>query len=281
MNDPLASRLSEALCSVPGLAALVLGGSRARGTAGPTSDYDFGLYYERQAPLDVAALKAALDPLVDVAGEAQLTSLGEWGPWINGGGWLSIDGRKVDLLYRDLDRARAVIADCRAGHVSMDYQPGHPHGFCSAIWMGEIALCRPLFDRTGAVAALKLLTDPYPDGLRQALIARFHWEVRFAVDVAATAIARGEQTHIAGSAYRALACVAQVLFAANRRYLINEKGALAEATAFPVGIPAIAETTAAIWSAIGTQNFEAALEGLRGIAGAMDAALARARPHSL
>ncbi|TNW38854.1 DNA polymerase subunit beta, partial [Acinetobacter baumannii] len=105
----------------------------------------------------------------------------------------------------------------------MDYQPGHPHGFSSAIWMGEVALCRPLSDPTGVVAALKPLTSPYPDALRQALIARFQWEVRFAIDVAATAIARGEQTHVAGSAYRALACLAQVLFAANRRYLINEK----------------------------------------------------------
>ncbi|WP_410250101.1 hypothetical protein, partial [Acinetobacter baumannii] len=91
----------------------------------------------------------------------------------------------------------------------------------------------------------------------------FQWEVRFAIDVAATAIARGEQTHVAGSAYRALACLAQVLFAANRRYLINEKGALAEAAILPAGIPALEETTMGIWSAIGAWNFETALEGLR------------------
>jgi len=32
--------------------------------------------------------------------------------------------------------------------------------------------------------------------------------------------------------YRALCCIGQILFALNRRYLINEKGALAEAAAF-------------------------------------------------
>jgi hypothetical protein len=31
----------------------------------------------------------------------------------------------------------------------MAYQPGHPHGFCSAIWMGEVVLCRPLSDSEG------------------------------------------------------------------------------------------------------------------------------------
>jgi hypothetical protein len=45
----------------------------------------------------------------------------------------------VDLLYRPLESVERVISDCREGSVSMDYQPGHPHGFCSAIWMGEVA----------------------------------------------------------------------------------------------------------------------------------------------
>jgi hypothetical protein len=43
MNDPLVERLSAALAPVRGLAAFTLGGSRARGTAGPAADYDFGL----------------------------------------------------------------------------------------------------------------------------------------------------------------------------------------------------------------------------------------------
>ena len=37
----------------------------------------------------------------------------------------------------------------------MDYQPGHPHGFCSAILLGEAALCHKLNDRKGALAAIK------------------------------------------------------------------------------------------------------------------------------
>jgi hypothetical protein len=30
-----------------------------------------------------------------------VTAIGEWGPWINGGGWLQLEGRPVDLLYRE------------------------------------------------------------------------------------------------------------------------------------------------------------------------------------
>jgi hypothetical protein len=100
-----------------------------------------------------------------------VTSVGEWGKWIVGGGWLSVGGRKVDFLYRDGERVAEVVAACRTGHITIDYQPGHPHGFCSAIWMGEVALCQPLFDPQGMIAELKAMTSPYPEALREALSA--------------------------------------------------------------------------------------------------------------
>ena len=98
----------------------------------------------------------------------------------------------------------------------MHYQPGHPHGFCSAIWTGEIALCEPLHDPRAAIEKLKATALPYPQQLRDALIRRFQWEILFSIE----------------NADRALACIAEVLFALNGRYLINEKAALSEAAAF-------------------------------------------------
>ena len=264
-DDPVLGCLIEALRPVPGLAALVLGGSRGRGTAGPHSDYDLGLYYDPQVPLDVAALRSAVAPLADDPGFT-LVGLGEWGPWIDGGAWLTSGGIKVDLLYRDLDRVREVVVQARRGQFSMNYQPGHPHGFVSTIWMGEIATCRPLLDLQSAVAALKEQTRPYPEPLRAAVITRFGWEAGFAVDNARLAAQRSEQTHFAGCAYRALCCTAQVLFALNGRYLINEKGAVGEAAAFRTTIPGLAERQAAIWRDIGTGALDAALERLRGVA---------------
>jgi len=35
---------------------------------------------------------------------ATVTAPGEWGPWVDGGGWLTVDGAAVDWIYRDLDR---------------------------------------------------------------------------------------------------------------------------------------------------------------------------------
>lgn len=262
-DDLLLARLGHALRPVAGLEALVLGGSRARGTAGPGSDHDLGLYYRSAVPLDVAALATVLRPLVDAPPE--LTPLGAWGPWIDGGGWLRIGGAKVDLLYRDLDRVGRVIEAARAGRIEMHYQPGHPHGFCSVIWMGEVALCRPLADPAGSIAALKRLTVPYPPALGRALVRQFRWEVAFAIDNAALAVPRADTTHVAGCAYRALCCMAQVLFALNGRYLINEKGALAEAATFSITLPGLAELSTGIWQAIGSGQLSLAIDLLRGL----------------
>jgi hypothetical protein len=264
-TDSVLTRILPKMARVSGVVGVVLGGSQARDTANAASDYDIGLYYGQDRPLDTDGLLIVAKELVDDANAAAITAVGGWGPRIVGGGWLTIEGCKVDLLYRSIEAVRDVISDCRAGRISMDYQPGHPHGFCSAIWMGEVALCRPLYDPRGLIAELKALTSPYPDKLREALLKVFMWEVLFSIENGEKAIARGDETHIAGCAYRALSCVGQVLFALNRRYLINEKGALPEAAGFPCTVPGLLNQTAGVWAAIGRSDFAVALSILRAL----------------
>ncbi|MDH2384251.1 nucleotidyltransferase domain-containing protein [Bradyrhizobium sp. CER78] len=262
-QDPLLARIIPVLAAVPGVAAIVLGGSRARGTAHDASDYDLGLYYRDGSALDIDRLRVAVAGLVDDPAAAHVTTVDEWGPWIVGGAWLVIDGRKVDLLYRSIEQVAAVIDACRNGEISMHYQPGHPHGFCSAIWMGEIALCRVLHDPCRLVAAMKERTTPYPPALRDALVRRFQWEILFSIENAELAVPRGDTTQIAGCACRALACIAQVLFALNGQYLINEKGALAQAADFPMTVRDHAARVAEVWRRIGAAEYAAVLQTLR------------------
>jgi nucleotidyltransferase-like protein len=263
--DPLLNRVSASVGAVPGVVAVVLGGSRATGAAHASSDTDIGLYFSERAGLDVDRLRDVVRGLVDEPAAAQVTEVGGWGPWIVGGGWLTIGGMKVDLLYRPIESVEKVIRDCCEGRVSMDYQPGHPHGFCSAIWMGEVALCWPLNDAVGALGHLKAMTTPYPEALREALIRRFQWEILFSIENARTALPKGDETYIAGCAFRSLACAAQVLFAVNRRYVINEKGALAGAARLPLTVPNLTERVNSVWQAIGLCAFDVALTGLGSI----------------
>jgi hypothetical protein len=265
-DDSILQRIVPALAEVPGVAAIALGGSRARGTAIDASDYDIGLYHSTEEPLDTDRLLLAVRTFADAPEAAQVTPIGGWGPWIVGGGWLTVTGHKVDLLYRNIEAVADMIGKCRAGDIDIHYQPGHPHGFCSAFWMGEVALCHQLHDPDGRLARLKAATSPYPRALRDALIRKFDWEILFAIENGELAAARAEQTHVAGCAYRALACTAQVLFALNARYLINEKGALQEATHLPRTIPDIAKRANEVWRLIGDSELRAALADLRAIA---------------
>ncbi|WP_434042798.1 MULTISPECIES: nucleotidyltransferase domain-containing protein [Sorangium] len=238
----VAARVAARLGAIPGVAAVVLGGSRARGEGHPDSDIDLGIYYEPERPPDLEALRALArelcaggpaDGVAPLAKELHgsvpedvVTPIGAWGPWINGGAWLEVEGRRVDWLYRDLARVRRVIEACRAGQVTCDYQPGHPHGFLDAIYLAEVHDCRPLVDPEGALGPLKALVTPYPPRLRRAIIDRFLWEAGFALDTAQKAGRRGDVLYVSGCLFRAAACLVQALFALNERYVSNEKGAL-------------------------------------------------------
>jgi hypothetical protein len=231
-DEVLLARLVRAFAGVVGIRAIVLGGSRARGVAGPNSDYDIGLYYEPDAPIDVGRLAKAVT-MLPVPATSTVTAIGEWGPWINGGAWLTVDGKRVDLLYRDLAKVRSVIEACRAGRVERTYQPGHPHAFVSAIYMGEVASGRVLWDPDNVMAPPKRLCAPYPEPLGESLIRTFFWEARFAVENAEHGRGRDDPNYVAGCVFRAVAALCQTLYAFNRVYLLNEKGAVPGAERLP------------------------------------------------
>jgi predicted nucleotidyltransferase len=78
MKEAIVERLSDALRPVRGLSALVLGGSRARGIARSSSDYDLGLYYETEAPLQVDDIRTAIAPV----GRRSDSEYGDCSGWV-------------------------------------------------------------------------------------------------------------------------------------------------------------------------------------------------------
>ena len=227
----------ERVRQVGGVGAVVLGGSRARGTHTPQSDIDLGLYYRPDRPLDLGTLDQVAAELDDGHQPGLVTPIGGWGPWINGGGWLTVQGQRVDFLYRDLSRVAGCIEACRAGQVEIVYQPGHPHGFVSSIYMAEVALGQVLWEADGQVSALKAQTRPYPEALKEALLQKFAWEIDFSLRIAKKSVDRADVAYAAGCCFRCVACLLQVLFALNEQYWMNEKGAVALAETFPIRPP--------------------------------------------
>jgi predicted nucleotidyltransferase len=234
-SDPigLAEHVAQRLGNVEGVVAVALGGSIARGVDHPDSDVDLGIYYRPDNPPSVAELRRLAEELDDRHPLDVATEFHEWGPWINGGAWLLVEGQRVDWLYRDLDRVEEVFAECQAGRPTCHYQVGHPHGFHNHMYMAEVHHNLPLFDPDSALASLKTQTAEYPRALKLTLVKKYLWEAQFALDTSRKPAARGDTYYVSGCAFRCVACLVQVLFALNERYFVNEKGSVKAVSGFP------------------------------------------------
>lgn len=250
----LASHVAERLGRVDGVQAVVLGGSLARGVAKADSDIDIGIYYLPDRLPDLGALRALAAELGGSGAGDAVTDFGGWGPWINGGGWLRVQGRPLDWIYRDLDKVEGVLESSLQGHIERYAQPGHPHGFHAHIYLGELFYCRVLHDPNGVIDKLKGRLEPYPLKLRQALIDTYLWQAEFALSVGEKAAARGESPYVAGCFFECAYCLAQVLYALNGRYYVNEKGAVGETATFALRPAHFAETVYEVLAAPGATS---------------------------
>ncbi|WP_076258732.1 nucleotidyltransferase domain-containing protein [Intrasporangium flavum] len=224
MEQPQLEAIAHALVEVDGIVGVVLGGSRARGRHAPDSDVDLGLYYE--APLDVAALQILARRLGDA--EAEVTAPGGWGPWVDGGAWLHLDGTAVDWIYRDVARVRRSWADAQEGRFEFHPQAGHPLGVPDFAYAGELALGVVLADPSGALTTLQQQVQDYPPALTAAVVGGL-WEAELLLAGARKAVGRADATYVAGCVFRAVTLCAHGLHARAGRWVVNEKGAVAEA----------------------------------------------------
>ncbi len=221
MNVP---RLVDQVARVPGVIAVTLGGSRARGTARPDSDWDIGLYY--RGGIDAAAARELGYP-------GHITEPGEWGRIVNGGAWLEIDGERVDLLYRDLDVVEHWIAAADAGRFEIDRVGGHVAGLPTYVLAGELAL--------GTVLHGSLPRPSFTPALRRAAPPLWEEDAAFSLGVAEQHALRGDVAGCAGLLARAVMAAAHARLAGHGTWALNEKGLVSRA-----GLDEAAEILAAV-----------------------------------
>ena len=161
----LAGRLSK----IPGVAAVALGGSGAGGTAIADSDWDFGLYYRDEIRADdVRALGY----------EGTVVEAGEWGRLLNGGARLTVEGQRVDLLYRDLDVVQHWLNEAEAGRYELDLVEGYLAGMASYVLVGELAQAEVLAGELPRPSFPTRCGWPRPGAGLAARPARSRWPTR-------------------------------------------------------------------------------------------------------
>lgn len=221
MLDAIVSAFKE----VPGVMAAVLGGSYATGYANDESDLDIGLYYLEKNPFDIEKIRA-ITKHFSVQGSPLVTDFYEWGPWVNGGAWITTSVGKVDILYRNIDQVQQTITDAINGiwHHNFDQQP--PYGFRSVIYLGETQVCKPLYDPHSIIQKLKGEILRYPVKLKQTILSDCLWLAEFTLTQCVQYANAADMYNTLGCFTRIVNYLINALFAINETYPLGDKRAV-------------------------------------------------------
>lgn len=207
-DDLFLDRVAGTLAALPAVQAVTLGGSRAEGTETPDSDWDVAVYY--RGGFDPADLRA-------VGWDGEVSGIGGWGEGVfNGGAWLTIDGRPVDVHYRDLDVVEHELGEARQGRFHWEPLMFHLAGIPSYLVVAELAVNRVLRGT--------LPRPDYPDALRAA--APLMWRDRATLTLRyaeGAYVRRGQATEVAGALATAALQTAHAVLAARGEWVTNEK----------------------------------------------------------
>ncbi|MFD7818524.1 nucleotidyltransferase domain-containing protein [Streptomyces sp. NPDC059785] len=208
-------RVGDRLAGLPGVRAVALGGSRAQGTHRPDSDWDLAIYY--RGDFDPDDLRA-------VGWEGEVSELGGWGGGVfNGGAWLTVEGNRVDVHYRDLDVVEHELAEAEEGRFRVEPLLFHLAGIPSYLVVAELAVNRVLHGELPRPAA-------YPAKLRASAARRWHDTARMTLGYAqANHAPTGRVTEVAGALATAAAQAAHAVLAARGEWVTNEKRLLERA----------------------------------------------------
>jgi predicted nucleotidyltransferase len=199
----------ERLAAVPGVQAVTLGGSRAAGTAGPDSDWDFAIYYRGDG--------FQPDSLRELGWPGEIFPIGGWGGGVfNGGAWLTAGQRKVDVHYRDLADVEYRLAEAEAGRFGIERLLFHLAGIPTYVVLAELAINLVLYG--------DLPRPAYPAALRRTAPPRWRGEAAATLGYARTGHApRGHLADTAGLIATAACQTAHAVLAGRGEWVTNEK----------------------------------------------------------
>jgi predicted nucleotidyltransferase len=214
-QDGLIDRVAERLFALPAVEAVTLGGSRAQGTHRLDSDWDLGIYY-----------RGAFDPrsLRDIGWPGEVSDIGAWGGGVfNGGARLHIDGRRIDVHYRDLDAVEHGRSEAAHGRFRIEPLLFHLAGIPSYLLIAELAISTVLRGTLDQPRA-------YPAALR-ASAPKIWWENAELVFSYARAnhAPYGRLTQCVGLVAQAASQTAHAILAARGEWITNDKTLLTRA----------------------------------------------------
>ena len=189
---------------LPGVVAVALAGSLAASTSDVASDADLYVYVAQLPPLAMrAALAAHFATTFEIGNSA----------WEPGDEWLDArTGRHIDVIYRTPAWIEEQLARVLARHEAST-------GYSTCFWH-NVLYSLPLVDTDGWYGRLQAgARQPYPEGLKQAIIAKNHPILRQALSSflhqITRAVARDDAISVQHRVTALLASYFDILFAVN------------------------------------------------------------------
>jgi hypothetical protein len=201
---PVVEQLVDLLAGMPGVRAVVLGGSRAGNQFDAGSDWDLGVYYA--GSLDTTALAAL----------GTVHAPGAWGRLMNGGAWLRLSGMKIDVMLRDLAVVEHWSARAAEGSFDVDALLGYLAGLPTYSLLAERALCQLLRGTLIPVAG-------FPPRLAELAAPRWRLHRQFSLEHARMRAARGDVVGAVGHAAKAAVEQAHAVLCEGSTWVLNEK----------------------------------------------------------
>ena len=134
---------------------------------------------------------------------------------MNGGAWLTVDGIKVDLIYRDLDEVLHWTAAAEDGQFEIHREVGYVAGIATYVLAGELAL--------GRVLAGQLPRPVFPQKLRKTAPAAWFRLAAGALHFADVYAGRQDRVACLANLCQGVLATAQGRLAAAGEWVLNEK----------------------------------------------------------
>ena len=202
--------LVESLIGIPGAVAVArAGGEDPTWPAAPGGEPAYLLYY--RGTLDAARLR-------NLGYEGDVAEPGVWGRLMSGGASLTVEGRRADVNYRDLDAVEHWVAEASEGRFEVDAMDGWLAGMPTYVLVGELASCEAL--------AGELPRPEFPAALREAATRRWRDTAARALEIAESLASRGDVAGCVGLLAKAAIAAGQARLAERGEWVLGEGGIL-------------------------------------------------------
>jgi hypothetical protein len=200
--------LIESLIGIPGVVAVArAGGEDVARPAPPGAEPAYLLYY--RGTLEAGDLR-------NLGFEGEVAKPGAWGRLMNGGASLTVEGGRVDVVYRDRDAVERWVAEASEGRFEIDAVDGWLAGMPTYVLVGELATCEAL--------AGELPRPEFPAALREAATRRWRDAAASVLEIAESLASRGDVAGCVGLLAKAAVAAAQARLAERGEWAVSEGG---------------------------------------------------------